>query len=337
MIRPILNYEVKAMIMADKIIKQRKRCGWSQEELAEKLGVSRQAISKWEGAQSMPDLGRVLELGQLFGVSTDYLIKDELEDDEAGEAADCMSSLRMVSMEEANAFLQIKEKTAGRIALAVFLCILSPICLILLGAASEFGMIGITDNSAVGVGLVVMLLIVACAVTIFISCGIKTQPYEYLEKEIFETEYGVDGMVKDRQKRYRDTYAKSNISGACLCIMSVVPMFVTIAFTENEFWLSLTIAALLLLAGTGVIFFITAGIRWESMQKLLQEGDYAKSKKKGSGVSGAIKTAYWLIVVAGYLAYSFATNDWKQSWIIWPVAGVLFAAVSVVCDTLEKK
>ena len=59
------------MILADKIIDLRKKNGWSQEELAEKLGVSRQAVSKWEGAQSVPDLARVLQMSELFGVSTD--------------------------------------------------------------------------------------------------------------------------------------------------------------------------------------------------------------------------------------------------------------------------
>lgn len=65
------------MILADKIIDLRKKNGWSQEELAEKLGVSRQAVSKWEGAQSMPDMGRIVKMSELFDVSTDYLLKDD--------------------------------------------------------------------------------------------------------------------------------------------------------------------------------------------------------------------------------------------------------------------
>ena len=62
------------MILADKIIDLRKKNGWSQEELAEKLGVSRQAVSKWESAQAIPDLGRVLAMADLFSVTTDYLL-----------------------------------------------------------------------------------------------------------------------------------------------------------------------------------------------------------------------------------------------------------------------
>ena len=61
------------MILADKIIDLRKKNGWSQEELAEQLGVSRQSVSKWESAQSVPDMNRILKLSELFGVSTDYL------------------------------------------------------------------------------------------------------------------------------------------------------------------------------------------------------------------------------------------------------------------------
>ena len=63
------------MKLADKITDERKKKGWSQEELAEKLGLSRQAVSKWESAGSTPDIQRIIQLSELFGVSTDYLLK----------------------------------------------------------------------------------------------------------------------------------------------------------------------------------------------------------------------------------------------------------------------
>lgn len=67
------------MILADKITEERKKNGWSQEELANQLGVSRQAVSKWESAGAVPDLQRILQMSELFGVSTDYLLKDEMQ------------------------------------------------------------------------------------------------------------------------------------------------------------------------------------------------------------------------------------------------------------------
>lgn len=63
------------MFLADKIINLRKKAGWSQEELAGRLGVTRQSVSKWEGAQSVPDIEKIVQLSRLFSVTTDYLLR----------------------------------------------------------------------------------------------------------------------------------------------------------------------------------------------------------------------------------------------------------------------
>jgi transcriptional regulator with XRE-family HTH domain len=69
------------MKLSDKIVRLRKSNGWSQEDLAEKLNVSRQAISRWEGSTAQPDAANILQLSKLFGVTTDYLLNDEYESD----------------------------------------------------------------------------------------------------------------------------------------------------------------------------------------------------------------------------------------------------------------
>ena len=67
------------MTFGEKLQALRKARGWSQEELATQINVSRQALSKWESGASVPDTENVVALSRLFGVSTDYLLKDELE------------------------------------------------------------------------------------------------------------------------------------------------------------------------------------------------------------------------------------------------------------------
>lgn len=69
------------MIFADKIIVERKKMGLSQEQLADRLGVTRQSVSKWESGASVPELGKILQLSEMFGVSVDYLVKDGLDED----------------------------------------------------------------------------------------------------------------------------------------------------------------------------------------------------------------------------------------------------------------
>ena len=123
------------MILAEKIMEERKKNGWSQEELAEKLSVSRQAVSKWESAQSIPDLQRVIQLSEIFGVSTDYLLKDECETPqpiEGVEPSDKDFPLKKVSVEDANDFMEVRKKNAPKIAAAVAACIVSPSVLIFL-------------------------------------------------------------------------------------------------------------------------------------------------------------------------------------------------------------
>ena len=73
------------MILAEKIMELRKKNGWSQEELAEKIHVSRQSVSKWESSASIPDLSKILLLSQVFGVSTDYLLRDDIEETQKAE------------------------------------------------------------------------------------------------------------------------------------------------------------------------------------------------------------------------------------------------------------
>jgi len=91
------------MILADKIIELRKKNGWSQEQLAEQMDISRQSVSKWESGMSIPDLDKIIKMSNLFGVSTDYLLKDEIEEMQPGEETrDSMEEeVRRISVEEA--------------------------------------------------------------------------------------------------------------------------------------------------------------------------------------------------------------------------------------------
>lgn len=70
------------MNLSEKILVQRKKKGLSQDGLAQHLGVSRQSISKWESEQSQPELDKIILLSELFDVTTDYLLKNEIDDSE---------------------------------------------------------------------------------------------------------------------------------------------------------------------------------------------------------------------------------------------------------------
>lgn len=326
------------MIFADKLIQLRKKSGWSQEELAEQMDVTRQSVSKWEGAQSIPDLDKMIRLSELFGVSTDYLLKDSMGEPEHLSQNEGISEYRRVSMEEANAFISAKLKTAKPIAYGIFLCILSPICFFILGALSEIPKYGLSENTAVGVGMIVMFVLAAAAVVIFLLCGSKTSKYEYLEKEAFETEYGVTGMVNARKEQYRESYTRNNIIGVCFCVASLIPIFLGLILDgDNDLLMMGMLCALFVMAGIGVTFLVSGGIVWASYEKLLQEGDYSREKKANDSAFSHISLAYWMIATAVYLGYSLITGSWKTTWIVWPIAGVLYPAVSAIFNAVRAR
>lgn len=331
------------MILAEKIMKLRKEKGWSQEELAMQLNVSRQSVSKWESSASIPDLDRILKLSQIFDVSTDYLLKDEIEVDKAqivkteDSFVEEVSSERTISLEEANVYMNLVESSAKKMAAAVAACILSPVLLILLAGLSEYGILSITEDMAGGIGVTILLLIVAGAVAVFITLGMKLDKYEFLEFEEVSLQYGGYGAVEKRREDFEPIYKKCIVIGVSLCIISVVPIMVAMALSLPEVAYIYCVDFLLLLIAFGVFLMVWVGMIYGSYEKLLEEGEYTRERKLENRQNKNLSKVYWCTVTAVYLGVSFLTQRWDRSWIVWPVAGVLFVAVCGVAAMIRKK
>lgn len=239
------------MTFSDKLIALRKKAGWSQEELAERLNVSRQSVSKWESAQSMPDIDKILQLSSLFSVTTDCLLKDT-QDDTQPAAAQTPSPLPRVTLTQAEDYLTKAQANAPQMALATALCIVSPIPLLALGTVRELGLLGLDDDLAGGLGMIALLVLVAC----------------------------------------------------------------------------------------GVYAFVRVGTVQDAMDRLLEDGDFTRGHKAVKGRLTALTAAYWLVVVAIFLWYTFGPNGNGQpqySWFIWAIAGVVYAACVVAAKAFVRK
>ena len=334
------------MILADKIINLRKKAGWSQEELAGRLGVTRQSVSKWEGAQSVPDIEKIVQLSRLFSVTTDYLLKDELEDPDpvtmtdAFRQADPEMAYRKVTMEEASTYMKLEEENAPKKALATFLWVSSPITLILLASISEYAIFGITENAAAAIGLCVLILFVAIGVVIYTSCSAKEKEYAFLEKEPFETEYGVTGLVRERKKEFQPIYIRNKIIGTVLCIFSVMPLFVAMGLDAGDIVSCAAVCFMLFVIAVASQLFVYAGTINDSMQKLLEEEEYTRENKARSGIYSAVSTCYWLLVTAIFLFVCFGPygNARPQYyWVVWAIAGVLYGAVLAILKIVRRQ
>ena len=327
------------MTFSDRLVQLRKTRGWSQEDLADRMDVTRQAVSKWESGQTTPELDKIITLSELFGVSTDYLLKGSEALSPVPETVPAPedTSLRSVTAAEAREFLERKAKTALPMAIAAFLCIISPATMLVLLGFSQLPGPVVTESSAAAIGIVAILLLVAVAVAIFLSCGLKARRFEYLGREAFRPEPGVVQMARERMEALHPLYTRCLVIGVCLCILSAVPLLsCALFYGESELPILCSIAVLLLFVGVGVACIIRGNTEYEGCKILLQEDSYSLVEKKRSSTVAAFSGVYWLAVTAVFLAYSFLTNDWEQNWIVWPVAGVLFPALLMVAKALAK-
>lgn len=330
-------------MLSEKIINLRKSRGWSQEELAERLNVSRQSVSKWESDISNPDLDKIVAMSTLFGVSTDYLLKDatasesepirdfvreEDKDDEDDKIfAEENLPTREVSAAEAEDYLDAIKKAGPRIALGVLLCILSPVTLILLGGFSDMGMF-LSEGVSAAVGLLMLFAFVGAAIAIFIPTGMSLSKYEYLEKNVLILPETFDKTFREEHERNNKKELVHITVGILTCIFGALQLIlVGCLFPKNEMLLIISLCFLFLFAAVGVYIIVRTCYLRGAYQKLLQIEDYSIEHKEKTLRFELITSTYWLLVVAIYLGLSFLTHQWGVTWIIWPIAGVLSTPV----------
>ncbi len=333
------------MILAEKVMALRKKNGWSQEELAEKLNISRQSVSKWESGASIPDIDKIIAMSGLFGVSTDYLLKDDVEKELPSETEDVYERRkeRAVSLEEANGFMGLVKKLAGRIAFGAGLCVLSPIPMIVMSGLAEYGgdagvpgASAMSEDMAGGLGMVILLVLVAIGVAILILSDMRTEKYRYLEKETLALQYGVEGIVRKRKEEFAARYRFCVVAGVTLCIIGVVPLMVAAAFSAGDLVYIYCAGVLLFMVAVAVVLFVWSGSIQGSFDKLLQEGDYTAEEKALHKKTSFFPTVYWCLVTALFLGLGLYLDNWRYTAFIWPVAALLFVAIQYIVKEVAK-
>jgi len=325
------------MILADKIISLRKKLGWSQEQLAQELGVSRQSVSKWESSMSIPELDKIIMMSSLFGVSTDYLLKDELAEETPAEGNSFdREEGRLVSVEEANNYMETSKYCGQKIAVAVLMYIVSPLLIILLSGLAEAGFM--PEGVATAIGLTVLFILIAVATVICIIFGLRLGKYEYMEREMITLQYGVKGIVEKKKEAFENKFQTSIAVGVAMIILAIIPLIVAGCMEVAEIVEIYCVCVLLVCIAVATYLFVTVSYVWGSYQSLLQESDYSKDNKRFNKKYEAVSGAYWCITTAIYLAISFIWGIWHISWVVWPVAGVLYGAISAIAKaTMDKE
>lgn len=306
------------MIFADKLIELRKRQGMSQEDLANQLNVTRQAVSKWESAHSLPDNSNIAQLSQIFGVSEDILLNDDKGLDGNNEA----TPHKQLSKNEASLFIKYSQKSARVYSTAVMLFVMA-LGIYLAGKSYLLCNYWGTTASII-VGAILSVGLVAVGVPIWLGWSFKNPNRLYKGKTLSISPESTD-FVKSKREDFRYIRKTYNAIGIVMCILCAIPLIVVNELEPLSFEFAL--GMVLIVIGVAVKCLVYASVGNGAFQRLFGDGWYAPRGKKISSVMAKTTAIFWSAVLVTYLAHRLLSDHWYKSWTIIVIcaAGYLLA------------
>jgi len=324
------------VILADKIIRLRKQFGWSQEELAEKMNISRQSVSKWESTNSIPDLNRIVMLAAIFDVSTDFLLKDDVEAFDSPSEGTGPGDI-LISLEQSLKYVENKMEVAGLITKGAVLCVCSVVPLIFFLAMAETNRLNMTSDVATAIGVVSILVMVSIGVSFFIRTNQYESDIAPIENEVFELAYGVHSVFKEKLQKFRVTYNLKLSVGIFMFIISFVPLMLVSMFIGGSEIILMMLIVLILMVATGIYIVAPVSAKFDAYNNILNDSCIKTEKSRRTKRAEKLAAFYWPLLTAIYLGWSLWTMDWGVTWIVWPVGAVLFAALVGLMELLDKE
>ncbi|WP_141504446.1 helix-turn-helix domain-containing protein [Paenibacillus luteus] len=250
------------MSFSEKLLQLRKEKGYSQEMLAEKLGTTRQAVSKWENGQGFPETEKLLMIGNLFEVSIDYMLKENELKSGAKEHG------YYVSQEMAEGYLSHQQKSSNRIATGVCLLIMAFLPYLMLRHEPV-------------VYSVLIILLAAGGVVVLVSAILKDEErYHVLGKEALMLDQGYMKQLKERLNQLKSRYTLVIIVGAgMLAVGAIAFLLEEKGISEGALVPYYPVCVVLIAMGTYII--IRTSTLWSSYSLLIYNEKYINRRNDG--------------------------------------------------------
>ena len=294
------------MSLSENLQNLRKIKNMSQEELAEKLNVSRQAVSKWESGNGFPETEKIISICEIFDCSMDQLVKGKISNDIKSEK---------------NNYDLIMLKAAKGISLGV--------AVILLGVSIMLTILGFATNEQAEeqyalIGVIAVLIGVVFAVPLFIIHGTKIENFKKKNPKIANV-YSEDEVEEGNSK-----YTKYLAIGISIIILGVVIMMLLFGlkiFGEES---TFPVAILMYFITIGVLIIIYSGMMKDKYDIEKYNKENTEEYKKVDNKVGRICGIIMLITTIIFLVWGFTLNMWHINWIVYPVGGILCGIVSII-------
>ncbi len=247
-----------------------------------------------------------------------------------------------VTLKEAQGFADAQYRTRFRLSISVALFVIAAIPLIVLPSAAQAGLLPLSGNAAAMVGLLLLFVLVASGVVSIIGLSREFTPFSRLREGRFSRNPVVTSWAEDlTQQHERKRITALQVSVICW-VLSPAPVLLFSLIPNDDllqgFWSVVGVAGTLIMVAIGLLVLLPA--TWANTVY----DTLAKGKGNSGNVDeddehslvGVLASFYWPITVAVYLAWSFIGDAWGQSWLIWPIAGVLFGALAGGINAIES-
>lgn len=282
----------------------RKQSNLSQEQLAQKLNVSRQAVSKWETGEGYPELDKLVQISNIFDVSLDYLIKDkETENkDYLEKTADRQLNIEFTDLSEIEDYVEMRNHLGKNIAIGVMIII----CSIILPIIME-------DTHFEDIAGGIMLIIMGIGIGLLVMTGIRFNQLEKPELMISSTDYT---YLLAEFDGFKSIIARNISIGVFLCLLGVG---MTIIFDDESIGVSL----MFLLIAVAVYLFITTGIEYATHKIVIGQKEFKDNNiyKEPGHKRKRIPLIENSVIV--YLILGFVFHLWHPGWLIFPIFAIL--------------
>jgi hypothetical protein len=295
-----------------------------------------------EGATENEAVGRVIrDFGNLEEVAPVLGIATELSTEPAAEAITTAirSQHAPVTIDEAHGYADALQRIRYRVSTAIVLFVLSPAGVVLLPAAASSGVIPVREEIAIFLGILMILVLAAIGVIVLITTARETAPFAHIAEKKFTPNPAVT--------RWADALAAEHDRARVRALQIAIALWISapialIAFALlldyspfGAVWVALGVVIVLVFVAAGLAVLLPHTWAATVAQNLGDASGLDAADEDDRRIVGVIAAFYWPLVTAIFLAWSFIGSAWGTSWIIWPVAAVLFGAIAAGGEAIE--
>lgn len=291
----------------------RKIKNMSQEQLAEKLDVSRQAVSKWESRNGYPETEKIITICEIFDCSMDNLLKGKITADTTGEK---------------KKYESLQNKFSKGIALGVGIILLgATILLYFAGLSAMAGTSELEEQYGI-IGVTILLFCVLIALPIFITLGIQEENFKKKNPKLSNI------YSEEELENFNKKFIVGIATGVSLILLGTI--FLIFLYGMKMVSEESTIPVVILMAFVTIAVPILSyfGIQKDKYDIEKYNEKNSEEGKKREETSGKICGVVMLIATAIFLSLGFIFNLWKICWVVFPIGGILCGIVSTI---LEKE